>query len=83
MIAIRLKRMGTKNRLKWRITVSDSRTSRDSSLIEELGFYNPMKNPPEVKIRRDRYEAWIQKGAQPSATVRALMAQEKRSSASH
>ena len=83
MIAIRLRRMGTKNRLKWKIVVADSRTSRDSRLLEEIGSYNPMVNPPEVKVRRDRYEEWVRKGARPSRTVAAIVRRERRSGAPH
>ena len=82
MIAIRLKGMGTKNRKKWRVVVTDSRVSRSGSLIEEIGSYNPLVNPPEVKIRWDRYRAWVQKGAKPSQTVASLAAREKRTGAS-
>lgn len=81
MIAIRLRRMGTKNRLKWKIVVADSRLSRDGRLLEELGFYNPMTNPPEIKLRRDRYEEWVKKGARPSRTVASIVRRERKSGA--
>lgn len=73
MTSIRLRGTGTKNRRKWRIVVCDSRVSRDGSLIEELGSYNPLVEPPEVKINRERYDAWVKNGAKPSDTVRSLL----------
>ena len=73
MITIRLKPMGTKNRRKWRIVVSESHVSGSGRPIEELGSYNSLVNPPAVTIRKDRYEAWVQKGAKPSKTVKALL----------
>ena len=83
MIAIRLRRMGTKNRLKWKIVVADSRISRDSRLLEELGSYNPRVSPSEVRLRMDRYEAWIRRGARPSRTVAAIARRERKSGAPH
>lgn len=72
MIAIRLKAIGTKNRKKWRIVVSESRSSRDTSRIEELGYYDPGQNPPVIQLDKERYSTWIKKGARPSSTVAAL-----------
>ena len=74
MIAIRLKEMGTKNRQKWRIVVADSRVSRSGKLIDELGSYNPLVDPPAVVLKRERYDAWLKKGAKPSRTVAAIVA---------
>jgi len=73
--------MGTKNRLKWKIVVADSRISRDSRLLEELGSYNPRVNPSEVKLCRDRYDEWVRKGARPSRTVAALARRQGRAGA--
>ena len=78
MIAIRLKKTGTKSRKQWRIIVADSRVSRSGRLIEEIGFYNPLTHPPRVEVQRDRYAKWIQKGAKPSKTVAMLMREKKR-----
>lgn len=72
-IVIRLKKIGTKNKKKWRVVVTDRRTSRDGRLIEEIGFYNSLVNPPVIHIQRERYEAWVRKGARPSDTVRSLV----------
>ena len=76
MITIRLKPTGTKSRKQWRIVVSDSRVSRNGRLMEEIGTYNPLVDPPEVRIQKERYEEWIQKGAKPSGTVKALIQKE-------
>ena len=77
MVAIRLKMTGTKNHKKWRIVVLDSRSSRDSRFIEELGYYDPGTNPATLKIKKERYEAWIKKGARPSQTVANALKKEK------
>ena len=78
MIAIRLKQVGTKNLKKWRIIVTKSAAPRNGRLLEEIGFYNSLKNPPETQVKFDRYEAWLKKGAQPSDTVRSLMKKVKK-----
>ena len=74
MIAIRLKEMGTKNRQMWRIVVAESHVARNGKLIDELGSYNPLVEPPAVVLKRERYDAWIKKGAKPSRTVAAIVA---------
>ena len=74
MIAIRLKPTGTKSRKQWRVVVIDSRLPRNGRLIEEIGFYNPLVNPPDVQIKMDRYDAWLSKGAQPSKTLKTVIA---------
>lgn len=51
----------------------DSRLPRTGRLIEEIGFYNPLVEPPDVKIKMDRYEAWVKKGARPSETLKAVV----------
>ena len=73
MITIRLKQTGTKNRKKWRVVVLDSRRPRNGRLMEEIGSYNPLKEPPEIQMRRDRYDEWVRKGAQPTEVVRNLV----------
>jgi small subunit ribosomal protein S16 len=77
MIAIRLKQMGTKSRKQWRIIVTDQRRARDGSLIEEIGFYNPFAEPVTIRVNKERYNEWIQKGAEPSRVVRSLMKKVK------
>ncbi|MDK2821047.1 MAG: small subunit ribosomal protein [Clostridia bacterium] len=70
---IRLKRMGAKKAPFYRLVVADSRSPRDGKVIEEIGYYNPVKNPVEIKIEEDKALNWLKTGAQPSETVRALL----------
>ena len=72
-VKIRLKRMGSKKRPFYRIVVADSRMPRDGRFIEEVGYYNPLTNPDEVKLEEDKVFDWLQKGAQPSDTVRNML----------
>ena len=72
-VKIRLKRMGMKGEPFYRIVVADSRTPRDGRFIEEIGTYNPVVNPAELKVDVDRAQAWIKTGAQPTETVRDLL----------
>src|SRR5260221_14002702 len=74
MVAIRLRRAGSKKRPYFRIVVTDSRAARDSSFVEILGHYNPRTKPALVDIQQDRVDYWISKGAQPSDSVRTLIA---------
>lgn len=74
MLAIRLRRAGSKKRPFFRVVVTDSRAARDSSFVEVLGHYNPRTSPETLKINRARLEHWIGAGAQPSDTVRTLVA---------
>ncbi|OQB24754.1 MAG: 30S ribosomal protein S16 [Firmicutes bacterium ADurb.Bin182] len=73
MVKIRLRRMGAKKSPFYRIVVADSRAPRDGAFIEELGFYNPLKDPAEIKVDGQKASEWIKKGAQPTETVRALL----------
>ena len=73
MVAIRLRRAGSKKRPYFRIVVTDSRAARDSSFIEILGHYNPRTRPALVDIQQERVDYWISKGAQPSDSVRTLI----------
>ena len=73
-VRIRLKRMGAKKAPFYRLVVADSRSPRDGRFIEEIGYYNPVSDPAELKIEEEKAVAWMQKGAQPSDTVRALFA---------
>ena len=74
MLAIRLRRAGSKKRPFFRVVVTDSRTARDSSFVEILGHYNPRTKPAIVKVDAERLQHWLSKGAQPSDTVRTLIA---------
>ncbi|HPK14464.1 MAG TPA: 30S ribosomal protein S16 [Clostridia bacterium] len=73
MVKIRLRRMGAKKAPFYRIIVADSRAPRDGAFIEELGYYNPLTDPAEVKVDGERAQYWLKNGAQPSDTVRALL----------
>lgn len=73
MVKIRLRRMGAKKAPFYRIVVADSRSPRDGRFIEEIGYYNPLTNPAEVKVDADKAKDWIAKGAQPTDTVKALL----------
>ena len=73
MVKIRLRRMGAKKAPFYRIVVADSRFPRDGRFIEEIGVYNPLVNPAELKVDSDRALAWIKTGAAPTDTVRALL----------
>lgn len=72
-VKIRLRRMGAKKAPFYRIVVADSRSPRDGRFIEEIGYYNPMTNPADIKVNADKAKEWIAKGAQPTDTVRAIL----------
>ncbi len=72
-VKIRLKRMGANKKPFYRVVVADSRTSRDGKCIEELGYYNPLVDPAEIKIDAEKAKKWISNGAQPTDTARALL----------
>ena len=72
MVKIRLKRMGAHKKPFYRSVVADSRTPRDGRFIEEIGYYDPMKKPADVKIDEEKAKQWLSTGAQPTDTVRSL-----------
>lgn len=72
MVKIRLKRMGAHKKPFYRIVVADSRTPRDGRFIEEIGYYNPMTEPKEIKIDEEAVAKWLSNGAQPTETVKKL-----------
>ncbi len=74
-VKIRLKRMGAKKRPFYRLVVADSRSPRDGRFIEEIGYYNPLTNPAQIKIDEEKALKWLSDGAQPSDTVRSLFRQ--------
>jgi small subunit ribosomal protein S16 len=74
MVVIRMRRAGSKKRPFFRIVVTDSRAARDSRFVEILGHYNPRTRPAIVKIDQERVDYWIKQGAQPSDSVRTLIA---------
>ena len=73
MLSIRLTRKGTKKKPFYRIVVAEKRSKRDGRVVESIGYYDPTRNPAEVKMDRERVDYWIQRGAQPSDTVRSLI----------
>ena len=73
MVKIRLKRMGAKKNPFYRIVVADSRTARDGKTIQEIGYYDPTKNPADIKVDADAAKKWISNGAQPTDTVRGIL----------
>jgi len=73
MVKIRLKRMGAHKKPFYRVVVADSRTARNGKFIEELGYYDPLKNPAEIKIDTEKAAKWLAQGAQPTDTVKALL----------
>lgn len=73
MVKIRLKRMGAKKAPFYRIIVADSRAPRDGKFIDQIGYYDPMKEPAEIKIDAENAKKWIANGAQPTDTVKAML----------
>lgn len=72
MVKIRLRRMGAKKAPFYRIVVADSRYPRDGRFIEEIGYYDPMKEPKVINVDAEKAQQWIKNGAQPTETVNAL-----------
>ena len=75
-VRIRLKRFGAKKRPFYRIVVADSRSPRDGRFIDEIGYYNPIAEPAELKIDIEKAKKWLSVGAQPSDTVKSLFRKE-------
>ena len=73
LVKVRLKRMGTKKRPFYRIVIADSRSPRDGRFIETVGTYDPRKDPSEVTLKGERIRYWLNKGAQPTDTVRSIL----------
>ncbi len=72
-VKIRLRRMGAKRAPFYRVVVADSRYPRDGRFIEEIGYYNPMKEPVDIKIDAEKAQKWLANGAQPTETVKSLL----------
>ena len=72
-VKIRLKRMGSNKKPFYRIVVADSRSPRDGKFIEEIGYYNPVSQPKQVKINDEKAVKWLSNGAQPTETVKKLL----------
>ena len=73
-VKIRLKRIGTKKTPFYRVVVADSRYPRNGRFIEEIGYYDPMKTPAEIKLDEEKVQKWLKNGAQPTETVKSLIA---------
>ena len=79
MVKIRLKRIGAKKNPFYRIVVADARSPRDGKFIEELGYYNPLKDPEEIKLDMEKVDKWILNGAQPTDRVKYIINKVKES----
>ncbi len=73
MVKIRLQRVGAKKAPYYHIVVADSKSPRDGKIIEQLGTYNPMVKPSEIKVDAEKVEKWIKNGAKPTETVKKLI----------
>ena len=73
MVKIRLQRVGAKKAPFYHIVVADSKSPRDGKIIEQIGTYNPMVEPSEVKVDAEKVEKWIKNGAKPTDTVKKLI----------
>ncbi|MBO4563407.1 MAG: 30S ribosomal protein S16 [Clostridia bacterium] len=73
MLKIRLRRMGAKKAPFYRIVVADSRAPRGGAFVEEIGYYNPISEPVEIKVDVEKARNWMKNGAQPTDTVRSLL----------
>ena len=73
MVKMRLTRMGQKKAPFYRVVVADSRYPRDGRFIEEVGYYNPLTNPAEIKINAEVAKKWLANGAQPTDTLKDLL----------
>ncbi len=73
MLAIRLRRAGSKNRPFFRVVVTETRSARDGRFVEVLGHYNPRTKPETIEIDRDRFAHWLKSGANASDTIRTLV----------
>ena len=72
-VRIRLTRLGDKKSPFYRVVVADSRTARDGKVIEQIGTYNPLKNPAEININAELAKKWLANGAQPTETAKTLL----------
>ena len=72
-VKIRLTRLGSKKAPFYRVVVADERSPRDGKFIDEIGYYNPLKNPAEIKIDGEKAMKWLNNGAQPTQTVKSIL----------
>jgi small subunit ribosomal protein S16 len=73
-VKIRLRRIGAKRKPVYRVVIADSRSPRDGRFIEIVGHYNPLVNPPQISVDEERIHQWLKWGAQPTETVKSLLA---------
>ena len=71
-VKMRLKRIGAKKQPSYRVVIADSRSPRDGRFIEQIGFYNPLTNPVDIRIDAEKAQKWLACGAQPTETVKSL-----------
>jgi len=81
MLAIRLMRMGAKKSPSYRVVVKEKLSKRDGAYVENVGFYNPTRDPAEIRLKMDRVNYWIGRGAQPTDTVRQLIRRQAKAEA--
>ena len=72
-VKMRLTRIGKKKTPFYRVVIADARAPRDGRFVEEIGYYNPMTEPADIKIDADKAKQWLKNGAQPTDTVKALL----------
>ncbi|MCM8776597.1 MAG: 30S ribosomal protein S16 [Candidatus Omnitrophica bacterium] len=77
-VRIRLKRFGAKNRLQWRIVVSDIKMPRDGRFIEEIGYYDPLPAQEKFRIKQDRFDYWVKNGARVSEALKSLLKRSRK-----
>lgn len=80
LLAIKLMRTGAKKRASYRVVVKEKQSKRDGAYLENVGTYDPTRNPAEVKLKMDRVQYWLSKGAQPTETVDQLIKRSLRES---
>jgi len=80
MMTLRLMRFGAKNRPSYRIVVVDSRKPRESKAKDYIGSYNPLREPPEIRVDLEKAKSWLDKGAKASPTVKSLLEKAAKSS---
>ena len=72
-VKMRLRRMGAKKAPFYRVVVADERSPRDGKFIDEIGYYNPLRDPAEIKIDSEKATKWLENGAQPTETVKSIL----------
>ena len=77
MLKIRLFRTGKKGQPSYRVVIAEARSKRNGRYVENIGFYNPLTEPATFKVKKDRLNYWLEKGAQPTETVRKLLKKSK------